>query len=374
MLLTTCPNCGAKYKVSPEQLNVRQGRVMCGSCRHVFNAFEALERIQDAEVGEPIDYSVVASHRSEGSAPGELTVPAESIREAAPAVESPAAPQAPSAPAMEEEATQHPFNGDDERLKKFARAEPVRSPVDLRDFAESDAIASLSQTAANTASEPQRTEVAADVLLAPTLAALDPPKDPPAETPAETSSNTPPDSPTNTASRHNPLISGTLPQQSPPSFAWRWLAVLAAVIFLVQTLYYFRSVIVQQYPQLRPHFVAACGVIGCRVPWGQTQEALKIEASDLIERPGDPSRILLTASLVNRGATMQDFPALEVTLTDVRNNVLSSRVLMPAEYLGRTPAPEEGLAPNVALDVNLSLELVGNVPAAGYGLRLFYPA
>jgi predicted Zn finger-like uncharacterized protein len=51
MLLTTCPKCQAQFKVSPEQLNVRSGRVMCGRCRHVFNSFESLQRI-DSTLGD----------------------------------------------------------------------------------------------------------------------------------------------------------------------------------------------------------------------------------------------------------------------------------------------------------------------------------
>jgi predicted Zn finger-like uncharacterized protein len=50
MLLTTCPTCAAQFKVQPEHLNVRQGRVMCGRCRGVFNAFESLRRVEDPPV------------------------------------------------------------------------------------------------------------------------------------------------------------------------------------------------------------------------------------------------------------------------------------------------------------------------------------
>ncbi|MBL8520195.1 MAG: zinc-ribbon and DUF3426 domain-containing protein [Betaproteobacteria bacterium] len=47
MLLTTCPNCNAQFKVLTDQLNVRQGRVMCGRCRSVFDAFQSLTRGPD---------------------------------------------------------------------------------------------------------------------------------------------------------------------------------------------------------------------------------------------------------------------------------------------------------------------------------------
>lgn len=53
MLLTICPQCVAKFKVQPEQLNVRQGRVMCGRCRTVFNAFESLKRENAPDSASP---------------------------------------------------------------------------------------------------------------------------------------------------------------------------------------------------------------------------------------------------------------------------------------------------------------------------------
>jgi hypothetical protein len=113
-------------------------------------------------------------------------------------------------------------------------------------------------------------------------------------------------------------------------------------------------------------------LIGCNVPWGRDQNAIKIESSDLIEPPGRPGRILLTATLVNRAASKQDYPVLEVKLTDANNGVLTSRVLTPAEYLGRTPSGDEGLAPNVELYINLNLEIAGKSQASGYGLQAFY--
>jgi predicted Zn finger-like uncharacterized protein len=51
MLITTCSHCGARFRVTPQQLNVRQGQVRCGSCQAVFNGFEALERHPDDDTG-----------------------------------------------------------------------------------------------------------------------------------------------------------------------------------------------------------------------------------------------------------------------------------------------------------------------------------
>ena len=42
MMLTRCPACSTAFRVSAEQLKVKQGQVRCGQCREVFNALETL--------------------------------------------------------------------------------------------------------------------------------------------------------------------------------------------------------------------------------------------------------------------------------------------------------------------------------------------
>ncbi|MBK7846545.1 MAG: zinc-ribbon domain-containing protein [Zoogloea sp.] len=42
MILARCPACSTTFRVRPEQLRARQGRVRCGQCNHAFNALEAL--------------------------------------------------------------------------------------------------------------------------------------------------------------------------------------------------------------------------------------------------------------------------------------------------------------------------------------------
>ena len=51
MLVTTCKHCDARFRVTPEQLNLRQGQVRCGQCHEVFNGFESLERFPDDDTG-----------------------------------------------------------------------------------------------------------------------------------------------------------------------------------------------------------------------------------------------------------------------------------------------------------------------------------
>lgn len=43
MMHTRCPSCKTAFRVTPEQLKTRAGKVRCGHCRAVFNALESLE-------------------------------------------------------------------------------------------------------------------------------------------------------------------------------------------------------------------------------------------------------------------------------------------------------------------------------------------
>ena len=56
MLITTCGHCGARFRVTPQQLNAKQGQVKCGSCERVFNGFESLERHPDDDTGSRLPH------------------------------------------------------------------------------------------------------------------------------------------------------------------------------------------------------------------------------------------------------------------------------------------------------------------------------
>jgi predicted Zn finger-like uncharacterized protein len=332
MLLTTCPNCSAQFKVQPEQLNVRQGRVMCGRCRQVFNAFQSLTRVAD-----------------DGATPALIPAAIEN----APIAETP--PEATAAGAL------------------FLREEPMPAMPPHRAPAEKEYYAPLASP--ETFTETPVEQLTPSVAMAEsdhieTIVVLD-----------DLDSGEPPPPATILLDEHpaadtsNPLLSAAGPrhERATHSRSWAMAGVLLLILLVLQAAYLFRTSLVQNYPQLRPHFASACEWIGCSLSWARDDAALRIEASDLIEAPGKAGRIQLTATLVNRGAVPQDFPALELKLTDNANQVQLSRILQPQDYLGRTPAKDETLQPNVETYINLNVEVTNRVQASGYGVRAFYP-
>jgi predicted Zn finger-like uncharacterized protein len=318
MLLTTCPNCSAQFKVQPEQLNIRQGRVMCGRCRGVFNAFQSLARVSESsETAEQALLSV-----TDGG-------------------ESPPSERAGGI---------------------FLREEPLPLP---REFSQADSITDI-----------------LPLSLAPSSAAghsfpvpsADNDRDEDPSTPLM--SLIPQDVESADSSADNPLLAPAPGNRQLPGARrtrlWSAGVIVLLLGLVAQVAYGQRTGIIQSYPQLRPVFVNVCEWAGCSLSWGRDDTAIRIEASDLIETPGKAGLIQLTATLVNRGETRQDLPVMELKLSDNANQVILDRILQPQEYLGRAPGKDESLLPNVELYVNLNIELLNKVQASGYGVRVFY--
>lgn len=52
-MVTSCPACATTFRITQEQLRVRQGKVRCGQCRGTFDAFKALASMPDTPLAAP---------------------------------------------------------------------------------------------------------------------------------------------------------------------------------------------------------------------------------------------------------------------------------------------------------------------------------
>lgn len=154
-----------------------------------------------------------------------------------------------------------------------------------------------------------------------------------------------------------------------------WLLVPAAIFFLLlallQSLYYLRTPIAAKWPELRPHFVAACELIGCKIPLPRQAELLAIIDSDLQEDAEREGLIHLSATIVNNAPFVQAYPLLELTLTNNYDKPLIRRPFHAQEYLsGRDTS--QGILPGEEVEVRLPLT-VNDDAVAGYRLFITYP-
>jgi hypothetical protein len=137
-------------------------------------------------------------------------------------------------------------------------------------------------------------------------------------------------------------------------------------VLLGQLLYHFRTEIVQRLPEMSRFYESAT----VDVPLPRNAELVGIEVSDL---QADHARglLVLQATLRNRANFAQAWPALELTLTDTHDTVISRRVLAAEEYLA--PGSNTEKFPGRSdMAIKLWLEAKG-IGASGYRLYLFYP-
>lgn len=274
MMLTRCPTCGTAFRVTPEQLKARAGKVRCGHCKAVFNALESLEDAPPVAEAAPAPPSVAEP------------VPAASAEET-PAVES--------------------------------------SPAD----------AAMPESAPP---EPSAVEAGAvDILLEDIEATEVPP-----------------------------------PAPRRGTYAWAAAAVLALALLLAQAVYVFRAELALSQPDWRPQLEELCSQLECDIPLPRKTDLISIEASDLHPEPQRKNLLVLSATLKNRAPFVQEYPHLEVTLTDTRDQPMVRRVFAPAEYLAEGANVRAGFIANGDLAFNLWLD-AGDVGASGYRLYLFYP-
>ncbi len=319
-MLTRCPDCATHFRVTAEQLKLRAGRVRCGECQHVFNALDTLIE-EPALVFTPPPAAPVA------------------VRNELPAEEFAVAPA--------------PTFGNAEMpdaVPGHADRPPIEKPAELP---EEDG-------------GPPCLDPAPEDLRASTDAE-NPAADPAAENEALDATATQ-DFPANEAEPWEDDLVAPRPRR------WPWIVggFLATVALGFQALLMYRVEIAVLWPESRQILVAACEMLGCEVGLPAKVALVGIEASDLHPDTAQKGRLALTATLKNRAPFAQQFPHLELTLTDTADKAIVRKVLAPAEYLSRAVAPGNGMTPNADVAVSITLD-AGELPASGYRLYIFYP-
>ena len=166
------------------------------------------------------------------------------------------------------------------------------------------------------------------------------------------------------------------PEASRPfNVAWALCALIALAALLAQAALHFRTELAVLWPEARPKLVELCAALNCRVRLPRHPELMSIESSDLQADRRRDGLIVLNAVIRNRAAFAQEYPELELTLTDAADQAVVRRVLHPQEYLG-SPRAEDPVGRGVAGGAEALVRIyfdTGVLRASGYRLYLFYP-
>lgn len=145
------------------------------------------------------------------------------------------------------------------------------------------------------------------------------------------------------------------------------LALLAG-----QTAYFFRTELAANVPGLRPYLEQACAVLNCRVALPRDADLISIESSELQADPTRATVIVLNAIVRNRAKFPQQYPSLELTLTNAQDQAIARRIFSPADYVDAHGAIADGMPPGGEAVVKLYMD-TQDMKAVGYRLYVFYP-
>ena len=332
---TRCPDCQTTFRVTPEQLKARAGKVRCGQCQHVFNALDSL--VDEVIVSSPALVEPSAAVSLEALQPTQPTRPANETPVAETATETTAA--APIPPAET-----------DASLRVLLEPAPEGAPSAAPD---SERIAPGAETPVDPLSETEVQELGkATGLILPREMT---------EVPGY--------------SKWSVGVMAASIDHAPEKPA-RWPYVLVAGVFslalLGQIAFRFRSELAITVPAARPALEALSQALNTDIPLPRHVELVSIEASDLQSDATRGNLLALNATVRNRAAYPQAYPALELALTDTQDTPIVRRVFRPEEYLPATLRADQPFPAHSDIAVRLWIE-AKDVSAAGYRIYVFYP-
>ena len=327
---TRCPGCATVFRVTTEQLALREGQVRCGHCRAVFDANSQLVlldiRAREDEVPDELSLGrpTVTLRESDVLQPvAAETAPATVADDPAAAIAD-----APAAPAADAPAT----------AAAAAAADAPPSAVDATLASSVDATAP---------------EVVADVGAAP-----------------ESGAASPLDLGELEAAR------AALRRRVRPRRSGKVFYVVAMLLLVAglgaQALLQLHDSLAARAPGLRPALAAACRWLSCTIRPLRDPRALSIEGSDLQADPAHRGLLILTATVRNRSAYALAYPDLELTLTDASDQVVVRRAFAPSEYLAGGADRNAGIPGNHEQFIRLFID-ASATNQAGYRVYLFYP-
>ena len=150
-----------------------------------------------------------------------------------------------------------------------------------------------------------------------------------------------------------------------PLYGW-WAAVaVLMIIWLWQWLLVQRNWLVAEEPALRPLMSTLCG---CEVTWPREPDSVLIESSSFMENPEGGYTVQMR--LRNTQHHPVAMPSLELSLTDLQDQVLVRRVFTPAELSAKEPMQALRDA-RVTLQFDLDEKVSKRI--TGFRAFVFYP-
>lgn len=158
---------------------------------------------------------------------------------------------------------------------------------------------------------------------------------------------------------------------------WQNVALSLVCLLLVlgitaQSIYFFRSTIAAEMPASKPHLLRACQLLACQISLPAERHMLELGGSELLILNEELMINTLAFQIQNKSNTVQEWPALELTLKDVRGKTVLQKVFLPGDYLNNKADLPKGIAARSESNHKLHFELRPS-KASNYEVSIFYP-
>jgi predicted Zn finger-like uncharacterized protein len=310
---TRCPDCQTVFRVTPEQIKARAGKVRCGHCRTVFDALDCLvDETRPDLAANLANFAEPADTRPGTRIEPKLLETAHAIPLFFPAN----TPEVQEEREAEENTPFPPCDAPDELDPPDAPREPGLA---------------VGLTLPRETSEIHGYNKWAEGVMAPPIAPL---------------------------------------AEKPSRQPFRFVVAGLALALAGQAVFHFRGELAISMPSLRPALEALSRSLNQPLPLPRHVDLVSIETSDLQSDAARSNLLMLNTTLRNNAPYGQAYPSLEFSLTDMQDLVIARRIFSPRDYL---PAEAATAFPgNSGVTVRLWIETV-DLAAAGYRLLVFYP-
>jgi len=401
LLVTQCPHCQTRFRLTPEQLGVAGGHVRCGACLEVFHAADAAAALQPVTPAPVMDTaqppSPAAPPPRDGLLDDDLDEPDLAALGLDESIIDEITPAGPFADLHEEFLTTPPardFGPDFDHQRSglsavlsdtegyadrgiFHRDQPdaardANGPTDteVETTPQPEPPRNAEQQSSHLDSEADDELVAEPEQDAPDLvsaamepAGLDEADPDPRREPEVT--------PLNLAMLEEDLLVTAGRRRRAPGWLWTVLTLAALAALPAQYLYYHFDALAR-HESTRPWLENLCLVARCELP--ARVDISRIRSANLLVRPHPefPNALAIDVILYNRADFEQPFPVLEMQFADTGGRQVASRRFRPEEYLSGELAGVRLMPPQTPIHIGLSM-LDPGTQAHSYRLEFLSP-
>ncbi|MBS3803489.1 MAG: zinc-ribbon domain-containing protein [Oleiphilaceae bacterium] len=390
-LLTRCPHCQTRFKVSAEQLGIAKGRVRCGNCMNVFHAVENKESV--AETPPPQDLG-------DGASPEKKELEAASIEDFVfqdnPEEDAAEGKYIDAESSFPDDELSDSFRGFDDQAADGFGVGDDKAPESADESWAEDMLNEERQQAGIPLSDAPP-QAAAPEKTGPASSSAPGPGETPERIDLEAESDTQSqgqpgadvhdawsigeeaDIPTEPKRRksdyqdlgHEPIaIGGSRSGNGGRKTLWT-LVVVALLGLLIAQVAYFQFDRLSSIPELRIFYEKACELAGCEL---EPLVAIdQIESRKLVVKtdPNDRQSLIVDAVIVNKADFEQPFPAIGLTFSNLNGDVVAQSLFTPEEYLSNKALELSAMPPETPIQIRIRIRDPGR-DAVNYNI-LFQP-